>query len=151
MDSYLSTALILAILLSLSAFFSACETALTAANRIRLKNQSEEGDKKATLALSIIADYDSSLAALLVANNVVNILSASLTTLFFTNLLGAGGVGVATALTTVAVIIFGEVLPKSFANENAEHILKSACGFLKVLLTVLKPVTKVLNFITVSL
>ncbi|MEG1895812.1 MAG: hemolysin family protein, partial [Oscillospiraceae bacterium] len=118
---------------------------------IRLKNQGEDGDKKALLALKIIEDYDSSLAALLVANNVVNILSASLTTLFFTNLLGAGGVGVATALTTVAVIIFGEVMPKSFANENAENILKSASSFLNLLLIVLKPVTKVLNFITISL
>ena len=122
----MSTLIILIILLCLSAFFSATETALTGANRIRLKNQAEGGDKKAALALKLIGDYDSALSTLLIANNIVNILASSLTTVFFINLLGASAVGVATAVTTVAVIIFGEVLPKSFANENAENMIKTA-------------------------
>lgn len=151
MNSYWSTFVILGILLCLSAIFSATETALTAANRIRLKNQSESGDKKALLALKIISEYDSSLAALLIANNIVNILSASLSTLVFTGLLGAGGVGVATLLTTVTVIIFGEVLPKSFANENAESFLKSTSSMLSILIIFTTPLIKILNFIKVSL
>lgn len=151
MNLYWSTFVILAILLCLSAFFSAIETALTAANRIRLKNQAEDGDEKAAIALKVIADYDSSLASLLIANNIVNILSASLSTLVFTNLLGASGVGVATLITTVTVIIFGEVLPKSFANENAENLLKNAVGVLRVLTFVLTPAIKILNLIKLSL
>ena len=147
MQSYGTTLLILLLLLCFSAFFSACETALTAANRIRLKNQAEEGDKKAKKALKITTDYDSSLAALLVANNVVNILSASLTTVIFTELLGAGGVGIATAITTIAVIVFGEVLPKTFANENAEKILKTSSDFLSYMIFLLTPIVKLLSWI----
>lgn len=150
-SSHWSIFAVLALLLCFSAFFSGVETALTAANRIRLKNQAESGDKKAALALKIVSEYDSSLAALLIANNIVNIFSASLSTLFFTNLLGASGVGVATALTTVAVIIFGEVLPKSFANENAENILKSSASFLKGMMVLLSPIIKLLQLIKKSL
>lgn len=144
MDSYWSTILILLVLLGLSAFFSASETALTAANKIRLKNQAEDGDKKAEKALKLISNYDGSLSTLLVGNNIVNILTASLTTLIFTQLLGAGGVGVATGITTVAVIIFGEVLPKSYANDNSEEFIKLSCSFLLPLTTILSPITKVL-------
>ena len=151
MDSYLSILIILIILLILSAFFSASETALTGANKIRLKNQADSGDKKAALALNLITNYDSTLSTLLVANNIVNILSASLATVFFTNLLGAGGVGISTAITTVAVIIFGEVLPKSFANEQPEKMIKASCVILNILSKILTPVVKILNLIKQSI
>ncbi|MBQ9845175.1 MAG: HlyC/CorC family transporter [Oscillospiraceae bacterium] len=143
----MSTLIILIILLCLSAFFSATETALTGANRIRLKNQAEGGDKKAALALRLIGNYDSALSTLLIANNIVNILASSLTTVFFINLLGASAVGVATAVTTVAVIIFGEVLPKSFANENAESMIKTASPVLSFLSRLFSPFVAILNFI----
>lgn len=143
----MSTLIILIILLCLSAFFSSTETALTGANRIRLKNQSEGGDKKAALALKLVGDYDSALSTLLIANNIVNILASSLTTVFFINLLGDSAVGVATAVTTVAVIIFGEVLPKSFANENSEKMLKAASSVLYFLTKVFSPFVAILNFI----
>ena len=143
----MSTLIILIILLCLSAFFSATETALTGANRIRLKNQAEGGDKKAALALKLIGDYDSALSTLLIANNIVNILASSLTTVFFINLLGASAVGVATAVTTVAVIIFGEVLPKSFANENAENMIKTSSVLLNFLTKLFAPFVAILNFI----
>ena len=147
MDSHLSTLLILVILLSLSAFFSASETALTGANRIRLKNQAENGDKKAELALSIIGRYDGALSTLLIANNIVNILSSSLTTVLFIKLFGDSAVGIATAVTTVAVIIFGEVLPKSFANENSESMIKTSSPILNVLMKLFTPFVAILNFI----
>ena len=143
----MSTLIILVILLCLSAFFSATETALTGANRIRLKNQAEGGDKKAALALKLIGNYDSALSTLLIANNIVNILASSLTTVFFINLLGASAVGVATAVTTVAVIIFGEVLPKSFANENAENMIKTASPVLNFLSKLFSPFVAILNLI----
>ena len=143
----MSTLIILIILLCLSAFFSATETALTGANRIRLKNQAEGGDKKAALALKLIGDYNSALSTLLIANNIVNILASSLTTVFFINLLGASAVGAATAVTTVAVIIFGEVLPKSYANENSEDMIKTSSAFLNFLTKLFAPFVAILNFI----
>ena len=77
MGDYIPSVLFLIILLCLSALFSASETALTAANRIRLKTRAEDGDKKAKNAINLITKYDNTLSALLIANNVVNLLSAS--------------------------------------------------------------------------
>ncbi|MBQ7283562.1 MAG: DUF21 domain-containing protein, partial [Oscillospiraceae bacterium] len=134
-------------MLCLSAFFSASETALTGANRIRLKNQAENGDKKAELALMLIGKYDSALSTLLIANNIVNILSSSLTTVLFIDLLGDSAVGIATAVTTVAVIIFGEVLPKSYANENSENMIKTSSPVLNILMKLFTPFVAILNLI----
>ncbi len=147
MDSYWSVILILLFLLSLSAFFSASETALTAANRIRLKNQVENGDKKAGRALKAITNYDNSLSTLLISNNIVNIFFTSFTTYIFTAAFGPSGVGIATGITTVVVIIFGEVLPKSLANENAESFLKACSGILLFLSKIFKPIIAFLTFI----
>ncbi len=147
MDSYRSTILILVILMALSATFSASETALTAANKIRLKNQAEEGDKKAEGALRLTDKYDNALSALLISNNIVNTLSASLTTLFFTQLLGEGGVGAATAVITVLLVIFGEVLPKTFAAANAEKFIKITQKPMHIIIFALTPFIKVLDII----
>lgn len=147
MDSYRSTILVMGILLVLSASFSASETALTAANKIRLKNQAEEGDKNAEGALKVISKYDSALSALLISNNVVNILSSSLATALCLELFGSNGVGIATAATTVLIIIFGEVLPKSFANDNSEKLMKLVQKPLQVIILILTPVIKVLEFL----
>ncbi|MBR2028593.1 MAG: HlyC/CorC family transporter [Oscillospiraceae bacterium] len=147
MGSHLSTVLILVCLLAMSAFFSASETALTGANRIRLKNQAENGDKKAALALKLIGNYDGALSTLLIGNNIVNILSSSLTTVLFIDLLGANAVGIATAVTTVAVIIFGEVFPKSYANENSETMIKFSSPVLSFLMKAFLPFVAILNLI----
>lgn len=147
MDSYRSTILIMGILLVLSASFSASETALTAANKIRLKNQAEEGDKNAEGALKLISKYDSALSALLITNNIVNILSSSLATALCLELFGSNGVGIATAVTTVLIIIFGEVLPKSFANDNSEKLIKLVQKPLQAIIFILTPAIKVLEFL----
>lgn len=147
MDSYRSTILVLAGLMVLSATFSASETALTAANRVRLKNQAEEGDKAATGAMKLIEKFDNTLSALLISNNVVNILSSSLTTVLFTSMLGEGGVGAATAVCTVVVVIFGEVLPKSFAKNNSEKLIKVMYKPLHAIIFVLTPAIKILEFL----
>ncbi|MDD6186824.1 MAG: hemolysin family protein [Oscillospiraceae bacterium] len=147
----ITTVLFLICLLCLSALFSASETALTAANKIRLKNQAEDGNKKARGALKLVSKYDDTLSALLITNNIVNILTASLTTVLFTALVGASGVGIATAVTTVFVIIFGEVLPKTYANDNADELLKSVQGFLRILIVVLKPLIVILSVIKKSI
>lgn len=147
MDGYRSTIFVLVILMVLSATFSATETALTAANRVRLKNQAEEGDRNAAGAMKLIEKFDNTLSALLISNNVVNILSSSLTTVIFTGLLGEGGVGVATAICTVVVVVFGEVLPKSFAKGNSEKMIKIMYKPLNAIIFVLTPAIKILEFL----
>ena len=147
MDSYRSTILVLIILMALSATFSASETALTAANRVRLKNQAEDGDKNAIGAMKLIDRFDNTLSALLISNNVVNILSSSLTTVIFTGLLGESGVGVATAVCTVVVVVFGEVLPKSFAKGNSEKLIKLMHKPLNIIIFIFTPAIKILEFL----
>lgn len=147
MDSYRSTILVLIILMVLSATFSASETALTAANRVRLKNQAEDGDRNAIGAMKLIDRFDNTLSALLISNNVVNILSSALTTVVFTGLLGESGVGVATAICTVVVVVFGEVLPKSFAKDNSEKLIKLIHKPLNIIIIILTPAIKILEFL----
>ncbi len=130
---------ILVILIMLSAFFSSSETALTASSRVKLKVEQEDGSRAADRALNLIGGYDKTLIALLIGNNIVNILTASLSTVIFTELVGASGVGIATAVVTILVIIFGEVLPKSFANQMPESLLKVASPILLALRFVFWP------------
>ena len=111
---------IILILILLSAFFSASETAYSSVNKIRLRNMVKNGDKRAARALKIAEKYDKALSTILVGNNIVNIASASLGTLLFTKLFGPSGVGISTIVMTIVVLIFGEVLPKSFAKDNAD-------------------------------
>ena len=111
---------LIAVLLMLSAICSATETAFSSCNRIRLKKMADSGSKSAAKALNICDNFDKALTAILIGNNVVNIASSALATVFFTEKFGAGSVGLATAVMTVLVLIFGEILPKSLAKESAE-------------------------------
>ena len=108
------------ILLIFSAFFSASETSLSSINRVRMKTRAEDGDKKARKVLDLADDYDRTLSTILIGNNVVNLASASISTVLCTTLMGANGAVVATGVTTVLVLIFGEILPKSLAKERPE-------------------------------
>ncbi|MBQ5311784.1 MAG: HlyC/CorC family transporter [Oscillospiraceae bacterium] len=128
------------LLLFLSAFFSASETAYSSVNKIRLK-QAAETDKRAARALKMTENYDKTLTTILVGNNIVNILSASLGTVICTKLFGVKGVGIATLSMTVLVLIFGEILPKSLAKDNAETLSKAFSAPLALLGVVLWPVT----------
>ena len=147
MDSYRSTIFALVILIMLSATFSASETALTAANKIRLRNQAEDGDKNARGAMKLVNKYDNTLSALLISNNIVNTLAASLTTVIFTAIFDDAGVGLATAIITILLVIFGEVLPKSFANENAEKLIKIVQKPIHFIVFLFTPAVKFLGFL----
>jgi putative hemolysin len=130
--------LALALLLVFSAFFSASETAVSSVNKLRLKKRAEDGDKTAGIALHNAEDYDKTLSAILIGNNVVNLSSASLATLIATALLGESGAAVATVAITILVLIFGEILPKSYAKDNAERVnlfVARPLAFLKTVLT----------------
>lgn len=131
---------VLLILLLFSAFFSAAETAVSSVNRVRLKTRADKGDKPARRALRNAEDYDKTLSAILIGNNIVNIGMASLSTVVATALLGESGAAVATVLTTVLVLLFGEILPKSLAKDHAEGLSIQVAVPLAVLKTVLTPV-----------
>lgn len=105
-----------------SAYFSATETAFTTMNRIRIKNLAEKGNKRAALALRLEESYDRLLTTILIGNNIVNILSASLATLVFVELLQNESLGttLSTVVLTVLVLIFGEISPKTLAKKHPE-------------------------------
>ena len=105
-----------------SAFFSSAETAFSSANRLRLKHYAENKSNKAKKALEIIENYDKALSAILIGNNIVNIAAASIGTVIFTNISKEYGAALATAVMTVVVLMFGEVLPKSLAKENSTKL-----------------------------
>lgn len=132
--------LFLLILLGLSAFFSASETAFSSLNKIRLKNYSDEGNRKAKHALGIAENFDKMLSTILVGNNVVNMASASLATVLATQIFGASGAAIATICVTVLVLVFGEILPKSLAKENSENIAMACGGLLSTFMKLLSPV-----------
>ena len=131
--------LIIVVLLMISAVCSASETAFSSANRIRLKNMAASGSKRAAKALAMAEDFDKPLTAILIANNVVNIASSSLATVFFTERFGSGSVGIATLVMTVLVLIFGEILPKSLAKENSERFSVFMAPLLSVFIIVITP------------
>ena len=131
--------LALLLLLAFSAFFSASETALSSVNRIRMKNKADDGDKKAQRVLGLSDEYDRTLSAILIGNNVVNLTASSISTVIATSLLGQQGAAVATAVITVLVLVFGEILPKSFAKDHAERVSMAMGGPLYIVKTLLAP------------
>ncbi len=134
----------LALLILASAYFSSSETAFSALNKIRLKNLAIKGDKKAMLAFSLSEDYDKLLSTILIGNNIVNIVAASLATVLFVDYFGDSGVAMATLVMTVLVLIFGEITPKSLAKEFPEKYAMFSAPFLKLLIFILSPINYLL-------
>ncbi len=133
------------ILLMMSAFFSATETAFTSLNRIRIKNMANDGDHRAKRVLEVAEGYDNLLSTILVGNNLVNIAMAAMVTVIFLEMYPLHGATIATAVTTVVVLIFGEISPKSLAKENPEKWAMSSVGILRILIAVLTPVNKLFS------
>jgi Mg2+/Co2+ transporter CorB len=139
------TAGAIVVLLLMSAFFSGSETALTAASRGKLRAQADKGNTGAEIALKLKEDGERLIGAILLGNNVVNILAASLATALFTRLFGANGVAVATMVMTALVLIFGEVLPKTYAITSPETAATRLSRPIRVLVRVLSPVVAVVR------
>ncbi len=138
----------LAVLVIFSAFFSATETAFTSLNRIRLRAKAEAGDRRAGRTLALAEDYDNLISTVLVGNNIVNILAATLSTvLFVQGLKLQNGAAVSTVVMTVVVLIFGEVSPKTVAKESAESFAMFSTPLLRLMMVILKPVTALLALI----
>ncbi|MBR6669662.1 MAG: HlyC/CorC family transporter [Ruminococcus sp.] len=138
---------IIIITIIFSALFSSCETAFSSVNKIRLKNYAAQGNKRAAKALKIANAFEDALTTVLVGNNIVNITMASVATVLFTSLLGSKGVGISTVVITVLVLIFGEVLPKSYAKENAEKLSLLFAAPLSALIFIFKPIVLFFNLL----
>lgn len=134
-------------LLILSGFFSGSETALTAASRGKLKSKAEKGSKGAERALLITEDSERLIGAVLLGNNLVNILAASLATALFTRLFGESGVALATLVMTALVLIFAEVLPKTYAISNAERAASLVAAPIQIIVTIFSPVVNFVRLI----
>lgn len=143
MDSSSITLIIsLGVLLMMSAFFSATETAFTSFNVFRLKNASSNGNKKAALVLQLAEDYDRVLTTLLIGNNIVNITMASLGTVIFTRSFGDVGVTISTVIVTILVLTFGEIFPKTFAKQGADGFAISVAPIVGVLIVLFAPLNR---------
>ncbi len=130
----------IALLLLLSAFFSGSETALTAASRGKLRAQADKGNKGAKQALDVTEDTERLIGAVLLGNNLVNILAASLATALFTRLFGESGVALATLMMTFLVLVFAEVLPKTYAITNPEAAAARVSPVIRLVVIVFSPI-----------
>lgn len=139
--------LIIIVCLVLSAYFSATETAFSTFNRIRIKNLAEKGNKKANLVMKLSDNYDTLLTTILIGNNIVNILSASIATLMFASLLVKPGgsisndtsATISTIVLTVIVLIFGEISPKTIAKKHPESFAMFSAPLINALLIIFTP------------
>lgn len=133
--------------LVLSAFFSGSETALTAASRARMHSLEGEGNERAKLVNSMLAAPERIIGTVLLGNNLVNILASALTTSLLISLFGDYGVVYATITMTVIVVIFCEVLPKTYAIAYAEKLSLIVAPAMSVLITVFRPATAAVGFV----
>ena len=133
-------------LLFLSAFFSGVETAMMSLNRYRLKYLVKENDKGAIRADKLLKRPDRLLGVILIGNNFVNILAASLTTVLCLNLFGDSGVVIGSIVLTLIILVFAEITPKTFAALNSEKVALPASLILKYLQKILRPLVLFVNF-----
>lgn len=135
------------VLLCLSAFFSGSETALTAVSRARIMSMEKAGNRRAGLVLKLIEIQEKLIGALLLSNNLVNILASALATSMFISLFGEFGVVLATIGMTVLVVIFAEVLPKSWAIANSERFALAVSPVVHVIVKIFSPLVELVLFI----
>ncbi len=143
---WLTCAAILALLV-MSAFFSGSETALTASSRGKLKAQADRGSRGAKAAMKVTEDRERMIGALLLGNDIVNILSASLATALLTRIYGDSGVAVATFVMTALVLVFGEVMPKTVAITFPEPVATRVAPLIRVLILVFSPVVSLVRLL----
>lgn len=132
--------LIMLLCLTLSAFFSASETSYLSLNRTKLKTLAEKGNKRAALACKLDEKYDKLISTILIGNNIVNILMASIGTILFVKHFGDIGATISTVVVTIVVLIFGEISPKSIAKDCADQFAMFAAPMLQLLIIIFTPI-----------
>ena len=132
---------VIVVMIMLSAYFSASEIAFNSANKMRLRRTAEGGSKTAKIAFAISEKFTMALSAILIGNNIVNILSASLATILFINLIGDIGTPVSTIVMTLLVLVFGEICPKTIAKKKPEAFVLFSAPIIKAIMVILFPLT----------
>lgn len=135
--------LAIVILIMLSAFFSATETAFSSLNKIKIKNLASEGNKRAVRVMKLESNFDSFISTILIGNNIVNITATTLATILFGKLIANASVAntVSTVVMTVGVLIFGEISPKTVAKKSPEHFAMITSGAIQIVCYILFPLT----------
>lgn len=141
--NYFGSIFAMVVCITMSAYFSATETAFSSLNRTRLKVLADNGNKRAALALKLSGDYDRLISTILIGNNIVNIMVASIGTLLFVGIYGDMGATISTVVVTIVVLIFGEITPKSIAKDTPERFALFSAPFIHFWILVLTP----LNFL----
>lgn len=142
--------IILIILLGLSAFFSSAETALTTANRIRMRSLADEGSKRAQAVLQVTDNSGKMLSAILIGNNIVNLSAASLTTSLAYSF-GGSMVAIASGILTVLILLFGEITPKTMATIHAEKMALIYAPIIRMFMKIMTPVIFVINGLSMGI
>jgi Mg2+/Co2+ transporter CorB len=145
--SLLWTVLLIVVLLALSAFFSGSETALTAMNRVTMRQLSTQGSRGARTALDLTEDYERLIGSILLGNNLVNISAAALATSLFTAYFGEQGVAYATLVMTFLVLIFSEVAPKTYAITYPDRAAILVAAPIRIVVRLLAPVVGFIRLI----
>jgi len=145
-SSSLGMIIAIVVLICMSAYFSATETAFSSLNRIRVKTRADDGDKRAALVLAMSEDYDRLISTILIGNNIVNITLSSVATVVFVSLLAnygdaSFGATVSTAVVTVLVLIFGEITPKSLAKDAADPFAMFSAPIINFIMKLLLPLS----------
>lgn len=135
------------LLIIFSGFFSGSETALTAVSRARMHSLEKNGDQRAGMVTALIEKRDTLIGALLIGNNLVNIFASALATSLFINLFGTSGVAIATVVMTVIVVIFAEVMPKSWAIANSDRFALTVAPAVRFIVVIFAPFTAVTTFL----
>jgi putative hemolysin len=136
---------ILFLLILLSAFFSSAETAFTTVNKIRIRTLLEDGNKRAETILKVIDDSGKMLSTILIGNNLVNVSASALATSLAISFWGNAGVGIATGILTLLILVFGEITPKTLSTLYAEKIALSYASIIYGLMVILTPVIFIVN------
>ena len=135
--NYFGSIFAMVVCIAMSAYFSATETAFSSLNKTRLKVLADNGNKRAALALKLSEDYNKLITTILIGNNIVNIMVASIGTLLFVELYGDIGATVSTVVVTIVVLIFGEITPKSVAKDTPERFAMFSAPFIRLWIWVL--------------
>ncbi len=133
------------VLLVLSAFFSGSETALTAASRSLIHQLERKGNRRASLVNQLCEDKEGLIGSILIGNNLVNILASVMATSVLISMFGEAGVVYATIIMTVIVVAFAEVLPKTYAIQNADRVSLAIAPVLRIFVMVLSPVARIVR------
>ncbi|MEF2640676.1 MAG: hemolysin family protein, partial [Lachnospiraceae bacterium] len=137
--------IVLLMLIYLSSFFSASETALTTVNRHRLRSLAENGNRKAALVLEMLEEQGKMLTTILIGNNIVNLSASALATVLANKIGGNLAVGIGTGLLTLVILIFGEISPKTIATIRAERLALKNVSVIHFLMTALTPLIFIVN------